>query len=102
MKRAVAYKLVLNIRKLVKKQTARRLVDINELGANLICKQCKVILRLLDTTNETRQGLHSVLHITCRSCGKINKVTLGTMHRVDGKHTITDFNTKIALGNVFA
>ncbi|KAK0071301.1 hypothetical protein PV325_013149 [Microctonus aethiopoides] len=64
--------LAMNKAKKLKKETpnlennlssGRRIVELVELGKNLKCCLCQRVLSLENITNETREGLHSILNV---------------------------------------
>lgn len=79
----------------------KRIIDVDELAANLECKVCEETLSLKKIKKEIRAGLHSTFSIECKKCGLLNIVDTGKIHvnKDSGKHA--DINTKVVLGMFF-
>lgn len=77
-----------------------RIVDLKQLGKNLICCQCNDVLCLNNVIDETRSGLNSILRVKCRKCAAISRVSTGKLHVVNNnkkcKHS--DSTTGVVLG----
>lgn len=66
----------------------KRLVDLVELGKNLICRKCNGTLSLLDILEEKRTGLLSIFKIRCSSCKTENSVPTHEMQKSDINRTV--------------
>lgn len=53
----------------------RRIIHLQTLGNNMICKHCELLLSLTDLVSEKRIGLASILYLKCRKCNKITFVS---------------------------
>lgn len=86
-------------------KTGRRVVELSVLADYLQkCKYClKGPLGLHDCTNETIQGLGSILRIPCKNCGADNNIPIGKRHH-SNRSDLTkparcwDANSKAAIG----
>ena len=82
----------------------RRIVELGYLVDQLKqgCVDCKQELNLTNTTEETIQGLGSILYVQCANCSQINSIKTGKTHRSPQKKNvgcpIWDINTKAATG----
>ena len=82
----------------------RRIVELGVIVDQLKvgCSDCKEVLNLVNTVEETTQGLGSILYIQCASCGLVNSIKTGKTHRSPAKKNvgrpIWDINTKAATG----
>ena len=76
-----------------------RFVHVGELGAKLFCRPCKAVLSLTNVIKETRKGMHSTLHIKCRACDVLNKISTGKIHPGKSeKSFIPDIDSRILHG----
>lgn len=82
-------------------KVGKRIVDIDVLANNLICKVCETILSLKEIKKELRAGLHSTFSIECKKCGVLNIVDTGKLHVSKNKGRHADINTKCVLGMFF-
>lgn len=82
--------------------TGRRIVEVNELGKNLKCHQCKGILSLLDIKKERKNGLHSVFSVLCQKCEQVTEVPTGKTHYSKHSYPIADVNSKIVAGKLLS
>jgi len=73
------------------------IVNIQELGKNLKCCNCQEVLSLEKITDETREGLQSILKIDCSKCETKNAVLTGKKIQCNG-HTFSDVNLTGVLG----
>ena len=82
----------------------RRIVELGFLVDQLKdgCVECKKKLNLVNTTEETIQGLGSILYVQCEECSQVNTIKTGKTHRSPEKKSIGrpiwDINTKAATG----
>lgn len=82
----------------------RRIVELGYLADQLEvgCSECKNTLNIINTVDETTQGLGSILYIQCEECSQFNAVKTGKTHRSPTKKSvgrlIWDINTKAATG----
>lgn len=77
----------------------RRIIEVSELGENLICCHCKQVLSLKDIVNEKRLGLNSIFRIRCQACCIETEVSTGKMHgSKKRKVELSDVNTKAVFG----
>ena len=82
----------------------RRIVELGCLVDQLKdgCLECKKKLNLVNTTEETIQGLGSILYVQCEECSQVNTIKTGKTHRSPEKKSIGrpiwDINTKAATG----
>ncbi|KAK0089020.1 hypothetical protein PV326_004647 [Microctonus aethiopoides] len=92
--------LAMNKAKKLKKETpnlennlssGRRIVELVELGKNLKCCLCQRVLSLENITNETREGLHSILNVN---------LPTGKIHTTKSEVKHSDVNTKTVLGAI--
>ena len=60
----------------------RRIVNIEHLAKQRVCKSCGGCLHLLDIVKEKRYGLASMLTVRCQNkdCQFLNRVTTGKRH----------------------
>lgn len=83
----------------------RRIVELGFLADQLKagCSECKKTLNIINTVDETTQGLGSILYIQCEECSQLNAVKTGKTHRSPAKKSvgrpIWDINTKAATGS---
>lgn len=68
-----------------------RIVNLQELGKNLKCCDCKETLSLENIIDETCEGLYSILTINCIKCSIKNKVCTGKKVESNG-HTYSNVN----------
>ncbi|XP_015594152.1 uncharacterized protein LOC107267234 [Cephus cinctus] len=80
----------------------RRIVDIQELGKNLVCTSCTECLSLQNVKSEKRLGLNSIFLVKCHRCSVLSDVATGKMHAGGRKRKVSDVNTKTVLGFVHA
>lgn len=73
----------------------RRIVELSELGKNLICCNCKQVLSLNNIESEKRLGFNSILNVRCGNCLVLTEVATGKMHSKR-----SDTNTKAVLGTL--
>ena len=65
----------------IKWNVGRRIVELGQLAKDLNgCKYCGCQISLLDTVNESRDGVGSVLHVKCDVCDTVNEVRTDTKH----------------------
>ena len=82
----------------------RRIVELGYLADQLKagCSECKNTLNIINTVDETTQGLGSILYIQCEECSQLNGIKTGKTHRSPTKKSvgrpIWDINTKAATG----
>ena len=82
----------------------RRIVELGVLADQLKegCLECKTVLNLFNTEEETIRGLGSILYIRCEECHQLNGIKTGKTHRSPHKkdvgRPIWDINTKAATG----
>ncbi|KAK0078509.1 hypothetical protein PV326_009311, partial [Microctonus aethiopoides] len=76
----------------------RRIVHIQTLAKQLFCQCCKSILSLMDTKEEKRFGLGSILYVKCCQCKKINTVFTDKRHKGPNNKYLFDNNTKAVIG----
>ena len=82
----------------------RRIVELGYLADQLKagCSECKNPLNIINTMDETTQGLGSILYIQCEECPQLNAIKTGKTHRSPTKKNvgrpIWDINTKAATG----
>ena len=82
----------------------RRIVELGYLADQLKagCSECKNPLNIINTMDETTQGLGSILYIQCEECPQLNAIKTGKTHRSPTKKNvgrpICDINTKAATG----
>lgn len=69
-------------------------MDLNVLGKNLNCYKYKNVLSLEKIKDETRKGLHSILHIECEKCSVLTQVHTGEHHEVNEEAKIYLKNKK--------
>ena len=83
----------------------RRIVELGFLADQLKagCLEYKNTLNIINTVDETTQGLGSILYIQCEECSQLNAVKTGKTHRSPTKKSIGrpiwDINTKAATGS---
>lgn len=76
-----------------------KIVDMDTIANQLICKRCKSVLSLLDSTESVAIGLGTTYYIECRACGRTNEVLTDKQHSVSGSHKkIFNVNTKAVIG----
>ena len=79
----------------------RRIVELDILASGLkACSDCKEPLQLSNVVQETRDGLASLLYVTCK-CGVLNTVYTSKSHRSEGcsrGKPLYDVNSKCAIG----
>ena len=82
----------------------RRIVELGVLADQLKegCLECKTVLNLFNTEEETIRGLGSILYVRCEECHRLNGIKTGKTHRSphekDVGRPIWDINTKAATG----
>ena len=61
----------------------RRIVELGYLADQLKagCSKCKNPLNIINTMDETTQGLGSILYIQCEECPQLNAIKTGKTHR---------------------
>ena len=74
-----------------------RIVNIEELRKNLKCQQCQSQLSLDNIKSESREGLHSNLHITCIECQITNVVATGKKVQSESSN-LSEMNASAVLG----
>ena len=89
-----------------------RIVELGKLAADLEkgCTSCCLPLRLAHCTAENKQGLASLLHLTCDECGAENRIITSKTHYANpgpSKHVgrpafDAGVNTKAVLGMINA
>lgn len=84
--------------KIVNPIEGRRIVHIQTLAEQLICKKCDSILSLIDTCEEKRIGLASIFYVKCRQCKVMSSVCTDKQHEAVGQHLHFDTNTKALIG----
>ncbi|XP_057326887.1 uncharacterized protein LOC130668562 [Microplitis mediator] len=78
--------------------SGRRLVDLQVLDDELWCKPCKKALRLRHSVNELKNGLASIFHVKCETCGNMYEVNTSAIEKNSTyKHTYT-VNSKVVVG----
>jgi len=78
------------------KDTKRRLVELKQLAADLICTSCKNPLTLQDYVEERQYGLAFEMIVKCRFCGMNSKVCTGKKSKINP--SLYAMNCKIATG----
>ncbi|KAL8596209.1 hypothetical protein ACOMHN_021249 [Nucella lapillus] len=74
-----------------------RLVDLHELAKQMHCKTCSSLLDLINTKNETRWGLASVLSVLCCCCQTLNDIYTGKMNEIAEGKTEFEVNMKASV-----
>ena len=92
----------INIAETSETRDGRRIVELGYLADQLKvgCSECKNTLNIINTVDETTQGLGSILYIQCEECSLLNAVKTGKTHRSPTKKSvgrpIWGINTKAA------
>ncbi|GAB1863196.1 Mutator-like transposase domain-containing protein [Camponotus japonicus] len=76
-----------------------RIVHLQYIAEQLICKGCHSVLSLQDVVKEETRALASVLYITCRECKMVmNKIYTDKSHSTSTDRKHFDVNTKAVIG----
>lgn len=83
------------------KEEGCKIINIEVLARELICKHCKNVLSMMDATASVAIGLGTTYYIDCRSCGRTNEVLTDKQHSVSGTNKkIFNCNTKAVVGKL--
>ena len=78
----------------------RRIFHIKILANQLFCKRCESIISLMDTKEEKRFGLGSILYIKCCQCKFIITVYTDKQHKGPNNKLLFYTNTKAVVGKL--
>lgn len=84
--------------KVVNPIEGRRIIHVQTLAEQLICKKCNSILSLTDTFEEKRVGLASIFYVKCRVCRVTSSACTDKQHDTAGQNLHFDTNTKAVIG----
>lgn len=76
----------------------RRIVHMNTLANEMICKKCMSKLHFLDIEEEKQHGLASIFYIRCEKCKTLCTVATDKQHITNSNEKHFDINTKAVIG----
>ncbi|XP_043279374.1 uncharacterized protein [Venturia canescens] len=83
------------------KEEGCKIFDVETIAHGLICKRCKNVLSLLDTTDSIASGLGTTYYVKCRKCEHINDVLTDKQHSApESQRMIFNCNTKAVIGTL--